>query len=79
MAQASVERPDLPVQDDPSLAFFEASGVDAEMRDRMIAEAAYYLAEARGFASGYELGDWLEAEADVDQSLRPSDLGSVQP
>ena len=27
-----------------------------------IAEAAYYLAERRGFAPGYEEGDWLEAE-----------------
>jgi sterol desaturase/sphingolipid hydroxylase (fatty acid hydroxylase superfamily) len=29
---------------------------------RMIAEAAYYLAEKRGFAPGNELKDWLEAE-----------------
>ncbi len=30
-----------------------------------IAEAAYYKAEARGFAPGYELEDWLEAEQEV--------------
>jgi hypothetical protein len=27
-----------------------------------IAECAYYRAEARGFAPGHELDDWLEAE-----------------
>lgn len=33
---------------------------------QMIAEAAYYRAQARGFAPGRELDDWLEAEAEVD-------------
>jgi hypothetical protein len=28
----------------------------------MIAERAYYKAERRGFAPGFELADWLEAE-----------------
>ena len=70
-----VEQPDSALQDDPSLPFSEACGVDAEMRDRMITEAAYYRAEERGFVSGYELEDWLEAEAEVDQSLS-SGLGS---
>ncbi len=40
----------------------------------MVAEAAYYRAEARGFATGYELEDWLDAEAEVDRSLLPSAL-----
>jgi hypothetical protein len=31
-------------------------------RDAKIAELAYYKAENRGFAPGYELEDWLEAE-----------------
>lgn len=31
-------------------------------RDAKIAELAYYKAESRGFAPGYELQDWLEAE-----------------
>lgn len=31
-------------------------------RERQIAEAAYYLAEKRGFEPGHELDDWLEAE-----------------
>jgi len=31
----------------------------------MIEEAAYYLAEKRGFAPGHELEDWLQAEAQI--------------
>jgi hypothetical protein len=30
-----------------------------------ISEAAYYRAEARGFESGHELEDWIEAERQV--------------
>jgi hypothetical protein len=36
---------------------------------RLIAEAAYYKAEQRGFSPGYEERDWLEAEAVVMQRL----------
>jgi hypothetical protein len=38
-------------------------------RDQMIAEAAYYRAEQRGFAPGDELSDWLLAEVDIERSL----------
>jgi len=31
----------------------------------MIEEAAYYLAEKRGFEPGHELEDWLQAEAQI--------------
>lgn len=36
-------------------------------RQRMVAEAAYYRAEKRGFAPGQELDDWLAAEAEIAQ------------
>jgi hypothetical protein len=39
---------------------------DADARHRRISEAAYRIAEARGFAGGAELDDWLAAERDVD-------------
>lgn len=39
-------------------------------REQMIAEAAYYRAERRGFSPGNEMSDWLEAEADVEHVLR---------
>ncbi|MHB1722467.1 MAG: DUF2934 domain-containing protein [Acidiferrobacter sp.] len=32
----------------------------------MIAEAAYFFAERRGFGHNKELDDWLAAEAQVD-------------
>ena len=31
----------------------------------MIEEAAYFLAEKRGFSPGYELQEWLQAEAQI--------------
>jgi hypothetical protein len=31
----------------------------------LIAVAAYFRAEQRGFSPGYELDDWLAAEADI--------------
>lgn len=34
----------------------------AEDVSRMIATAAYFIAQERGFAPGHELDDWLEAE-----------------
>jgi Protein of unknown function (DUF2934) len=39
--------------------------VDPEVKRLMIAEAAYYCAEQRGFEPGHELEDWLEAEARI--------------
>ncbi|MDA8092487.1 MAG: DUF2934 domain-containing protein [Betaproteobacteria bacterium] len=40
-----------------------------EQRHRMIAEAAYYRAQQRGFDGGDMLRDWLDAEAEIDQVL----------
>jgi hypothetical protein len=36
---------------------------------RLIAIAAYYLAEQRGFDPGHEVDDWLQAEAEVFDRL----------
>jgi hypothetical protein len=36
-----------------------------QQREQMIAEAAYYRAEKRGFAPGRELDDWIAAEAEI--------------
>jgi len=36
---------------------------------RMIAEAAFFIAERRGFIPGNEESDWLKAEIDVESSL----------
>lgn len=50
-------------QPDPLNAIFP------EDYQAMVAEAAYFLAEQRGFAPGYEVEDWLEAEALIKQHL----------
>ena len=36
----------------------------------IIAEAAYFLAEKRGFSPGEAVSDWLQAETDVERRLR---------
>ncbi|MDD5580769.1 MAG: DUF2934 domain-containing protein [Methylobacter sp.] len=36
-------------------------------REAMIAELAYYKAEQRGFESGHELDDWLDAEQEFNR------------
>lgn len=43
--------------------------VDGEARRAMVAEAAYFRAEKRGFADGGELSDWLEAEREIGHIL----------
>ncbi len=55
-------RPDL------SLALRRAPRA-ADERIRLIAEAAYYRAEARGFTPGGEVEDWLQAETEVNKSI----------
>ena len=46
---------------------------DAEAKQRMIAEAAYFVAETRGFVPGYELDDWLQAEQEIEASMEPTE------
>ena len=44
----------------------------SEERHHLIAVAAYYIAEQRGFQGDAALDDWLQAEAEVDASrLKP--------
>jgi hypothetical protein len=44
--------------------------IDPDMRRRLIAAEAYFLAERRGFAPGNELADWVAAEAAVDSRFK---------
>ena len=43
--------------------------VDPDLRREMVATAAYFIAEQRGFLPGHEQEDWLQAEAAIDQHL----------
>lgn len=42
-------------------------GLREAERRHMIAEAAYYRAERRGFEPGLDEEDWLEAEREIDR------------
>jgi hypothetical protein len=44
---------------------------------RMIAEAAYYLAQKRGFSGGHALDDWLAAEQQVRWVISPIDFEAM--
>lgn len=83
-APKTVEAPKPKVPKKPAQAIPEAAP-DAAPRKRavrppkpppsgpdrlaMIAEAAYFRAERRGFAPGSALQDWLEAEAEIERLL----------
>jgi hypothetical protein len=43
--------------------------LDADLRHRMISEAAYFLYTQRGYEDGYDVEDWLQAEAEIDHVL----------
>lgn len=47
----------------------KTSPVSPEQRYQMICEAAYYIAEQRGFQGGNDTDDWLLAELQVDTLL----------
>lgn len=44
--------------------------VSHEERWRMVAEAAYYIAQRRGFVGGDPNTDWAQAEAEVQARLQ---------
>ncbi len=43
--------------------------LERDIRHQMIAQAAYFRAQRRGFEPGHELEDWLAAEAEVDTGI----------
>jgi len=61
--------PASPAPGDPS-PFSRAAAADAAAHSRRVrvSHAAYRRAEARGFAPGHEVEDWLAAERDVDET-----------
>jgi hypothetical protein len=60
----------VPTNESPSPSV--SPPLSAEEIYRLIQQAAYYKAEARQFAPGVELQDWLEAEEEVKRRLRIS-------
>ena len=45
------------------------SGGDYWQKENLVAVAAYFRAEKRGFAPGNELGDWYEAESEIGHMM----------
>jgi len=63
-ASAGMTQPAAQVHESSQTA---TSKGDVEKREAMIRIAAYTFYERRGFVSGHELEDWLEAEMEVDR------------
>lgn len=63
-----------PVKDglEPAADSAPAQTVTSRERQQIIARAAYFRAEKRGFAPGGELQDWFEAEAEFAQLSKVS-------
>ena len=64
----AVQTPDDPIADTP-FAEGKDDGLDPNLRHRLISERAYARHRERGYADGYDLDDWLEAEAEVDRAV----------
>ena len=47
-----------------------SGGIDLDEFREMVATAAYYRAEKRGFEPGHEMDDWLEAEQEIRKQRR---------
>jgi len=75
---AAAQAPSLPVSEGPeppnSSGDHASAFIEPEQRQAMIAEAAYYGAERRGFESGRDLDDWYGAEREIDSMLERSDI-----
>ena len=59
-----------PLPPDQPLAEGRRDAIDPDLRSRMISAAAYRMYEARGYADGNDVDDWLCAEAEVDHLLQ---------
>jgi hypothetical protein len=58
----------------PADPYFSPNQVE---RERMVAVAAYYIAEHRGFTPGHEQQDWQLAERQIDRMLKAMTLRGI--
>jgi len=59
----AVSEPDQPFEEGAH------DSLDPDLRHRLISEAAFDLYARRGFVDGFDVEDWLSAEAQVDHLL----------
>lgn len=71
----SVPIVDIDADFDPPFATGVHDVLDADLRHRIVSEAAFHRLADRGYDEAGEIDDWLEAEAEVEHSLasRPSE------
>jgi hypothetical protein len=60
--------PMAPLEDKP-VSLQQLAQVTPEQRQDMIREAAYFRAEKRSFAQGFEAQDWADAEREIDELI----------
>lgn len=65
--KATASKPKVSGKAAPGVIMGEIQSAGEIDRLDHIATAAYYKAEARGFAAGLDMEDWLEAEAEFDK------------
>lgn len=64
-----------PVPPPPDMGQLGADAVSADLAHRhvMISEAAFFIAQARGFTPSQEVDDWLAAEREIERRLSTPD------
>jgi hypothetical protein len=67
--QSALDARPVPATAQTDLPPERSESSELPQRHALIAEAAFFIAQERGFAPGHELDDWLAAEREVDQRL----------
>ena len=62
--KSRVRKTAAPIESTPATTGLQTATAErsADQIEHMVAMAAYFLAQQRGFVPGHELDDWLEAE-----------------
>jgi hypothetical protein len=66
-ASASITRDKIDIQSQPEAP--ACAAIDPQTRHELIAQAAYFRAQHRGFMAGHEQEDWSAAEMEVNNAL----------
>jgi len=76
-SRASTAASTAAAQPDSGLAATPAF-IEPEQRRALIAQAAYYRAERRGFEPGREVEDWYLAEGEIDAMLTRGEIPAMR-
>ena len=63
------QRKVLPVTGHSRYSLIAQTMLERDIRHEIVAKAAYFRAQRRGFAPGHEMEDWLAAQAEVDTGI----------